>query len=181
MTEKNRELWQVTAIIAINLAILVLLMTVFRADAVCLGQSGEKVAAIQKALANQGFYSGEADGNFNLATRKAVKEFQKANGLDSNGEADFETLVRLGISAQSGSSFALETEILARYLKLCGGKDYPEMLRNAENILSDSEESTLTRAVFDKGGFSSDSLISAEPSSESYSAALHALKRRGLL
>ena len=181
MTEKNRELWQVTAIIAINLAILILLLTVFRADAVCLGQSGEKVSAIQKALADQGFYSGEADGNFNLATRKAVKEFQKANGLDSNGEADFETLVRLGIGIGSGGCFAVETEILARYLKLCGGKDYPEMLLNAENILSDSDGFALTRAVFNQDSFSFDSLISAEPSSEAYSAALHALKSHGLL
>lgn len=181
MTEKSRELWQVTAIIAINLAILIILLTFFRADAVCLGQNGENVAAIQKALANQGFYSGEVNGNYNLETRKAVKKYQKSNGLESSGEADFETLASLGIGAQSGCSFAVETEILARYLNLCGGSDYPEMLRNAENILLHSGSFTLIRAVLESEDISFYALLSAEPSSDSYSAAIHSLKKHKIL
>ena len=176
MTEKSRELWQVTAIIAINLAILIILLTFFRADAVCLGQSGENVAAIQKALANQGFYSGDVNGNYNLETRIAVKKYQKSKGLESSGEADFETLASLGIGAESNCSFAVETEILARYLRLCGGSDYPQMLRNAENILLHSGNSTLIRAVLESEDFSFYALLSSEPSSDSYSAAIHSLK-----
>lgn len=40
---------------------------------------------IQKALRNAGFYKGSIDGNIGVQTRQAIKEFQKANGLEADG------------------------------------------------------------------------------------------------
>ena len=41
---------------------------------------------IQKALKNAGFDPGEADGKMGSKTRKAVREFQKTNGLNADGK-----------------------------------------------------------------------------------------------
>ncbi len=177
MTEKSRELWQVTAIIAINLVILIVLLTAFRAEAVCLGQSGEKVAAVQRALAQKDIYHGEINGEYGFGTRNAVKKYQRKLSIEDTGEADFKTLRSLGLSAESGECFCVETEILARYLKLCGGSTYPEMLESAENILSASSNLTLSHTLFSDDNISYKSLISSEPSSASFSAALYAAKK----
>ncbi len=49
-----------------------------------LGDQGTEIAEIQAALANQG-YDVAADGDFGPATEAAIKTFQQANGLDSDG------------------------------------------------------------------------------------------------
>ena len=40
---------------------------------------------IQIALNKAGFYNGQIDGSFGKDTKKAIKEFQKANGLKADG------------------------------------------------------------------------------------------------
>lgn len=40
---------------------------------------------IQRALKKAGFYKGAIDGKLGKKTRKAIKEFQKANGLKADG------------------------------------------------------------------------------------------------
>jgi len=40
---------------------------------------------IQSALKNAGFYDGPIDGKIGRATKKAIKEFQKTNGLKADG------------------------------------------------------------------------------------------------
>ncbi len=50
---------------------------------------------IQKALKNAGFYSGPVDGKIGKRTRKAIKEFQKANGLNSDGVVGQKTWEKL--------------------------------------------------------------------------------------
>jgi len=40
---------------------------------------------IQTALKNAGFYSGSIDGKVGKQTKKAIREFQKANGLKADG------------------------------------------------------------------------------------------------
>lgn len=40
---------------------------------------------IQIALKNAGFYKGQIDGHMGVQTKKAIKEFQKANGLTPDG------------------------------------------------------------------------------------------------
>lgn len=48
---------------------------------------GESVSALQERLSELGYYSGNLTGRYDSATRQAVKQFQKANGLDNNGVA----------------------------------------------------------------------------------------------
>jgi len=49
------------------------------------GKPREHMKEIQSCLKNAGFYKGEIDGVKGKGTKKAIKEFQGANGLKSDG------------------------------------------------------------------------------------------------
>ena len=51
---------------------------------------------IQKALKKAGFYKGPVDGRLGPKSRKAIKEFQKANGLRADGVVGKRTREKLG-------------------------------------------------------------------------------------
>jgi len=55
----------------------------------------EQIEEAQEGLAKAGFYKGKASGNFNKATRKAVREYQKANKLPVTGRLSDDLLTRL--------------------------------------------------------------------------------------
>ena len=59
------------------------------------GSRGEKVEELQKRLQALGYYDGEIDGQFGPGTKAAVVDFQKNNGLDTDGLAGAETLTLL--------------------------------------------------------------------------------------
>ena len=59
------------------------------------GDIGAEVVTLQEALVELGYLNGATDGNFGTATETAVKNFQTANGLDSDGIAGRLTLERL--------------------------------------------------------------------------------------
>jgi len=50
---------------------------------------------IQLALKNAGFYNGHIDGKIGKSTKKAIREFQKANGLKADGIIGKETKEKL--------------------------------------------------------------------------------------
>lgn len=52
------------------------------------GASGPQVKALQQALRELGFYKSGIDSQFGSGTAQAVRDFQKANKLPVNGEAD---------------------------------------------------------------------------------------------
>ena len=56
------------------------------------GSRGENVEELQKRLQALGYYDGEIDGQFGPGTKAAVVDFQKNNGLDTDGLAGTETL-----------------------------------------------------------------------------------------
>ncbi len=58
---------------------------------------GDDVKFVQVALNKNGFNCGTADGVFGQKTEKAVKAFQKANGLVVDGEVGKNTAAALGI------------------------------------------------------------------------------------
>ncbi len=61
-----------------------------------LGSSGDEVRELQTALRQLGLDVGESiDGRFGVATRKAVQNFQRANGLDADGIAGQRTLAMI--------------------------------------------------------------------------------------
>ena len=59
------------------------------------GDEGPEVVTLQQALAELGYLSGAADGNFGTGTQTAVKAFQKDSGLDDDGIAGKQTLEAL--------------------------------------------------------------------------------------
>lgn len=50
-----------------------------------LEDSGDQVAELQQRLADLGYYSGEISGTFDYATEAAVMQFQRDNGLSTDG------------------------------------------------------------------------------------------------
>ena len=56
------------------------------------GSRGDKVVKLQERLQALGYYDGEIDGQFGPGTQGAVVDFQKNNGLDTDGLAGTETL-----------------------------------------------------------------------------------------
>lgn len=59
--------------------------------------SSAYIRQIQVALANAGYEPGAVDGIMGSKTRKALRYFQKANGLDINGKVDKKTWLKLKI------------------------------------------------------------------------------------
>ncbi len=55
------------------------------------GPYGPTTREIQTALKNAGFYSGTVDGKKGPMTKKAVEDFQKANGLAADGKVGLKT------------------------------------------------------------------------------------------
>lgn len=54
-------------------------------DMLSAGSKGDEVKQLQQRLQLLGYYGGAVDGDFGMGTRKAVVQFQKANGLDADG------------------------------------------------------------------------------------------------
>jgi 3D (Asp-Asp-Asp) domain-containing protein len=71
-----------------------------------MGTRGDDVRAIQKFLADGGFYAGEIDGVFGPVTAKAVKEFQRSNSLQITGIVDKETFTYLARLAGEPSRYS---------------------------------------------------------------------------
>lgn len=67
------------------------------------GSSGATVTEIQTRLKAWGYYTGSVDGTYGSQTEKAVRYFQRSNGLSVDGQAGPETLAALGLPAGSGS------------------------------------------------------------------------------
>lgn len=66
------------------------------ADVVCIGDTGDRVAALQRALVRTKAVPVLApDGDFGRGTRRAVIAFQRRAGLSATGMADPETLAAL--------------------------------------------------------------------------------------
>ena len=62
------------------------------------GDTGSAVKKVQKRLKKLGYYSGSIDGDYGNGTKKAVKAFQKRNGLTQNGKVGKKTLEKLNSS-----------------------------------------------------------------------------------
>jgi len=73
-------------------------VTGFKGNEGYLYKSGKKSLThkdIQFALKNAGFYNGHIDGKIGKNTKKAIREFQKANGLKADGIVGKETKEKL--------------------------------------------------------------------------------------
>ena len=68
------------------------------------GDVNENVKTMQRKLKNWGYYTGAIDGIFGANTLKAVKLFQKRNGLVADGIVGAKTLSALGMSLATSTT-----------------------------------------------------------------------------
>ena len=86
MTEKRKKLILAVAVIfAVNIFIIAMAQRA-SADLYKKGASGDMVVEIQTSLKNWGYYDGAVDGIFGSGTERAVKYFQRTNGLSADGQ-----------------------------------------------------------------------------------------------
>ena len=89
-----------------------------------LGSSGTTVKNMQTKLKALNYYTGDVTGNVGEKTVKAIKDFQKANGLTSDGVAGPQTLAKIDAvyaskgGSTSSSSSSTSTSSTASGLKL---------------------------------------------------------------
>ncbi|HMM31164.1 MAG TPA: spore cortex-lytic enzyme [Clostridia bacterium] len=73
------------------------------AEALKVGSTGEQVKTLQTKLKRWGYYFGTVDGKYGAATKTAVQNFQRKNGLTADGVAGASTLKALGMSTQANT------------------------------------------------------------------------------
>ena len=122
MENREKLILALVVLFTVNIAVIAFAQ---RAEAVAYGRGsyGETVKQIQQKLLDWGYYNGDVDGVFGSRTEKAVKSFQRSNGLTADGRAGTQTLAALGIRASSGGqssgggqSASGEVALLARLI-----------------------------------------------------------------
>lgn len=180
MREKNEIAWQVTIAAAVNLIILILIIAMSKSEAYAmgLGSGGERVSAVQRALKNRGYYSGEVSGLYDFTTRRGIKKFQTENGIEPSGNADYKTVNALGLNSEN-KIFSFEAEILARYVQfICGGKSYPEKLELCEKIIAQKGgEQTVGSLLIAENPDFYEKITEIEPSPDSVRAACRVIEK----
>ena len=71
------------------------------------------IKQVQQKLSAAGHDAGSVDGIMSAKTLQALKDFQKAKGIEANGQIDQRTLVALGVKSGVGAtpSSAPETSV----------------------------------------------------------------------
>ena len=82
-------------VFALALAAMLLLVSSGLAETLRRGDKGDNVLALQTGLTQLNYYTGKLDGKFGAGTLKAVKAFQKAEGLKVDGLAGKATQAKL--------------------------------------------------------------------------------------
>lgn len=120
--EKKKTVMLIAVIVSINIFALALSQYA-EADLYKKGASGSMVREIQTRLKAWGYYSGQVDGVYGSQTEKAVRYFQKKNGLSVDGQVGNLTLAALGIqpagsssSSGGGGSSGGDVDLLARLI-----------------------------------------------------------------
>lgn len=163
-----RRVWEILAIILLNLFILSLFPTVdTTSDALSkVGSRGDEVRQIQTKLKNWGYFSDKVDGIFGPKTRDAVVWFQKKNGLTADGIAGPATLKAMGIFNSSGSgsggngSFSqTDYNLLARLISAeARGESYSGQVAVGAVVLNRVEHpsfpDTISGVIYQNGAFS---------------------------
>lgn len=172
---KNKS-FLILMLVAINLALLILIadFCTVHSYAINLGESGERIAAIQRSLSEKGFYSGEINGLYDFATRKAVKIFALQNKINNN--TDYEIISALGLHSEGYECCCAQAEILAKHLKSNGIIEYYDMIKECEEVIKKSENNSLFGYIIGNSK-NAENLINSKPNSEQYSAAFRTLNR----
>lgn len=189
MEEKIKTAWRIVVILALNTVLLAMVSAAIGGHreeaqaAISLGANGEDVRMLQEKLGGLGYFSGTADGNYSIETRKAVKNFQEDNGVRATGKADYETLVLLGLdSSDSSGYFGVDVQLLAKFITWkSGGESYAQKLATGralvERMESEKYPDTLSENLF-SGEFEkfTSAVTGIVPDSDSHKAAYKCLE-----
>ena len=157
------------------------------------GDSGSAVTTIQTKLKRWGYFDGPVDGIYGSKTSKALRSFQRKNGLTADGVAGPATLKALGMeqtsqnsgSSQTGSSGGNASGDVALLAKVISaearGEPYDGQVAVGAVILNriahPSFPNTLAGVVYEPGAFTCmvDGQIDQPIASSAYQAARDAL------
>lgn len=67
------------------------------------GSSGAEVTRLQERLSQWGYYNGPLDGYYGYETYRAVRDFQRNNGLNPDGIVGSATMDALGLSSPASA------------------------------------------------------------------------------
>ena len=161
-SSKRRLLAALVLLFAVNIA-LILFAQSAQAATYRQGSSGEQVRVIQDKLKRWGYYDGAVDGIFGSATARAVRYFQRSNGLQVDGIVGQQTLAALGIfdtGASSSGAAAQDASVslLARVISAeARGEPYVGQVAVGAVILNRVEHpsfpSTIAGVVYQPGAF----------------------------
>lgn len=145
------------------------------------GSMGAEVKNIQSVLKSMGYYTGAIDGIYGTATKNAVINFQRDNGLSVDGIVGNLTLSALGIGEDSGYNSA-DFVLLARIISAeARGESYLGQVAVGAVILNRIEHpsfpDTISGVIYQNGAFSClyDGQFNEPIADSAYSAARDAL------
>ena len=168
-----RRVFQVLAIIILNLFIIALLPPQTTETLSKEGSTGSEVRQIQTKLKNWGYFNDKIDGIYGPKTKAAAIWFQKKNGLTADGIAGPATLKAMGIysssssgstssgsgSGNSGKYTQADYNLLARLISAeARGESYTGQVAVGAVVLNRVEHpsfpDTISGVVYQKGAFS---------------------------
>lgn len=153
------------------------------------GSSGAVVSQIQTKLKNWCYYTGDVDGVYGSATERAVRAFQRKNGLTADGKAGAQTLEALGLPADSGGNSGgsggmtgAQVDLLARLISAeARGEPYSGQVAVGAVVLNrirhPSFPNTLSGVIYQSGAFTciTDGQFNEPVAESAYRAARDAL------
>lgn len=159
MSIKQKKLILAVALIfAVNIFIIALAQS---ADAAVYkrGSSGATVTQIQTRLKSWGYYDGTVDGIYGSATERAVRYFQRVNGLAVDGQTGDKTLAALGIYETSDAASSGDVYLLARLISAeARGEPYIGQVAVGAVVLNrvdhPSFPNSMSGVIYQRGAFS---------------------------
>lgn len=151
------------------------------------GSRGEDVKKVQRLLKDWGYYTGSVDGIFGERTYRAVRYFQKKNGLTVDGVVGPKTAAALGItigktSSQDNANRNDNVYLLGRAIHgEARGEPYVGKVAVAAVILNRVDHpdfpNSINGVIYQPGAFTavSDGQINLKPDQDSLNAARDAL------
>ena len=158
MKRKKRLALALAVLFAVNIAVISLAQQA-QAATYRQGSTGEAVRTIQSKLKNWGYYDGAVDGIYGSQTVRAVKYFQRTNGLKEDGIVGAQTLKALGMpNTGESSSQTADVELLARVISAeARGEPYSGQVAVGAVILNRVEHpsfpNTIAGVVYQPGAF----------------------------
>lgn len=123
------------------------------ASVLSVGARGPEVKAVQERLIASGVYlAGGADGVFGAATKRAVSQFQKWNGLEATGTVNTATAKKLGTTA-GATSTPPATAPATPAPATSSSNPYVGLARNAKgNLVKDLQKALQSTGLVVRGG-----------------------------